>query len=225
MVLTSMGFVEKWMAAPQVIPPHLQINEFQRSMSRSYDPPRRNILTRCWRQLCNFLQTTSLLSPHPQPRQRDPRLSNPRHLDLLHKVPESGAKLQKHLSRARQDGWRPCLQLLAAQSKRRHLVAVASRPRFGCDSQARTPQLVWTSWRETQLGRNQLERHSWTGASYSPETSVMWCCRARTTKQVSHLTKRTPQIPQQTASTARLTPSQKFPNAYSPSCLSLHLVI
>src|SRR5271169_2206317 len=24
---------------------------------------------------------------------------------------------------------------------------VTYRPRFGCDSQARTPQLVWTSWR------------------------------------------------------------------------------
>jgi hypothetical protein len=43
---------------------------------------------------------------------------------------------------------------------------VAYRPRFGVDSQARTPQLVWASWRETQLCRNQLERHSLTGTSY-----------------------------------------------------------
>src|SRR2546430_6649975 len=52
------------------------------------------------------------------------------------------------------------------------VIAVASRPRFGCYSQARTPQLVWASWRETQLGRNQLDRdrHSWTGTSYSHET-------------------------------------------------------
>src|SRR2546423_12648735 len=49
---------------------------------------------------------------------------------------------------------------------------VASRPRFGCYSQGRTPQLVWASWRETQLGRNQLERHSWTGASYSHESGT-----------------------------------------------------
>jgi hypothetical protein len=39
-------------------------------------------------------------------------------------------------------------------------VVVAYRPHFGGDSQAHIPQLVWTSWRETQLGRNQLERHS-----------------------------------------------------------------
>jgi hypothetical protein len=32
--------------------------------------------------------------------------------------------------------------------------AVAHRPRFGGDSRARTPQLVWASWRETQLGRD-----------------------------------------------------------------------
>src|ERR1700739_1867169 len=37
---------------------------------------------------------------------------------------------------------------------------VASRPRVGCYSQTRTPQ----------LGRNQLDRHSWTGTSYSHET-------------------------------------------------------
>src|SRR5437868_1540786 len=37
---------------------------------------------------------------------------------------------------------------------------VASRPRFGCYSQART----------LQLGRTQLDRHSWTGTSYSHET-------------------------------------------------------
>jgi hypothetical protein len=48
--------------------------------------------------------------------------------------------------------------------------SVASRPRFGCYSQARTLQLVWTSWRETQLGRDQLERFSWTGTGYSNET-------------------------------------------------------
>src|SRR5271154_348554 len=53
-----------------------------------------------------------------------------------------------------------------------HALLVASRPRFGCDSQARTPQLVWTSWRETQLGRNQLDRLSWTGTSYSHETGT-----------------------------------------------------
>src|ERR1700756_484473 len=48
-----------------------------------------------------------------------------------------------------------------------HLIGVylvASRPRFGGYSQARTLQLVWASWRETQLGRNQLDRYSWTGA-------------------------------------------------------------
>ena len=45
------------------------------------------------------------------------------------------------------------------------LITVASKPRVGCYSQARTPQLVWASWRETQLGR-----HSWTGTSYSHET-------------------------------------------------------
>jgi hypothetical protein len=41
---------------------------------------------------------------------------------------------------------------------------VASRPRFGCYSQVRT--LV------TQPGRNQLERHSWTGTGYSHETGT-----------------------------------------------------
>jgi hypothetical protein len=45
-------------------------------------------------------------------------------------------------------------------------MSVASRPRIGSYSQARTPQLVWTSWRETQLGRDQPGRHSWTGISY-----------------------------------------------------------
>ena len=54
----------------------------------------------------------------------------------------------------------------------RHATIVASRPRFGGDSQARTLQLVWTSWRETQLGRNQLDRLSWTGTSYSHETGT-----------------------------------------------------
>src|SRR5256714_2500406 len=48
--------------------------------------------------------------------------------------------------------------------------SVASRPRVGGYSQARTPQLVWASWRETQLGRNQQDRYSWTGTSYSHET-------------------------------------------------------
>ena len=48
--------------------------------------------------------------------------------------------------------------------------AVASRPRFSRYWQARTPRLVWASWRETQLGRNQLDEHSWTGTSYSHET-------------------------------------------------------
>ena len=37
---------------------------------------------------------------------------------------------------------------------------VASRPRVGCYSQGRTPQLVWASW----------TGHSWTGTSYSHET-------------------------------------------------------
>jgi hypothetical protein len=65
-----------------------------------------------------------------------------------------------------------CTSLIAigfgesAQLVSHDLLFVASRPRFGCYSQARTRQLVWTSWRETQLGRNQLERHSWTGTSY-----------------------------------------------------------
>jgi hypothetical protein len=49
---------------------------------------------------------------------------------------------------------------------------VAYKPRFGGGSQARTPQLVWASWRETQLGRDQLEGFSWTGTSYSHETST-----------------------------------------------------
>ena len=44
------------------------------------------------------------------------------------------------------------------------VLSVASRPRLGGYSQARTLQLVWASWRETQLGRNQLDRYSWTGA-------------------------------------------------------------
>jgi hypothetical protein len=51
-------------------------------------------------------------------------------------------------------------------------VRVAYRPRFGGDSQARTPQLVWASWGETQPGRGQLERFSWTGTSYSHETGT-----------------------------------------------------
>jgi len=47
------------------------------------------------------------------------------------------------------------------------LYRVANRPRSGWGSQARTPQLVWTSWRgsggqepakEAQLGRDQLYR-------------------------------------------------------------------
>jgi hypothetical protein len=62
---------------------------------------------------------------------------------------------------------RPCFDLSAF-----NLCIVASRPRFGCYSRGRTPQLVWTGWRETQLGRNQLERHSWTGASYSHESGT-----------------------------------------------------
>jgi hypothetical protein len=52
------------------------------------------------------------------------------------------------------------------------LPSVAYRPRFGGDSQARTPQLVWASWRETQPGRDQLERFSWTGTRYSHETGT-----------------------------------------------------
>jgi hypothetical protein len=49
------------------------------------------------------------------------------------------------------------------------LIGVAYRPHFGGDSQARTLQLAWASWRETQVGRDQLERFSWTGTSYSHE--------------------------------------------------------
>jgi hypothetical protein len=45
-------------------------------------------------------------------------------------------------------------------------VSVVHRLRFGGDSQIRTLQVVWTSWRETQLGRNQLERLSRTGTGY-----------------------------------------------------------
>ena len=55
---------------------------------------------------------------------------------------------------------------------RNEVESVVYRPRFGGDSQARTPQLVWASWRETQLGRNQLERFSWTGTSYSHKTGT-----------------------------------------------------
>ena len=55
------------------------------------------------------------------------------------------------------------LQLHHVTQGRRCISSVAYRPRFGGDSQARTSQLVWTSWRETQLGRNQLDRYSWTG--------------------------------------------------------------
>ena len=36
----------------------------------------------------------------------------------------------------------------------------------------RTLQLAWTSWRETQVGRDQLEGFSWTGTSYSHETGT-----------------------------------------------------
>jgi hypothetical protein len=50
---------------------------------------------------------------------------------------------------------------------------VASRPRIGGYSQARTLQLVWTSWRETQLGRDQLERFSWTGIGYNRTRQVL----------------------------------------------------
>src|SRR5271156_3499176 len=49
--------------------------------------------------------------------------------------------------------------------------------------------------------------------------------RSPNNKAGSYLTKPAPQIPQQTASTAQPTPSRKCPNAFSPSCLSLHLLI
>jgi hypothetical protein len=42
------------------------------------------------------------------------------------------------------------------------VICVAYRPRFGGDSQARTPQLVWTSWRDSAgqelAGKAQLDR-------------------------------------------------------------------
>ena len=56
------------------------------------------------------------------------------------------------------------------------ILYVASRPRFGGYSQARTPQLVWASWKDPAgqelAGQAQLDRdrHSWTGTSYSHET-------------------------------------------------------
>jgi hypothetical protein len=55
----------------------------------------------------------------------------------------------------------------------RRVNSVASRPRIGGYSQARTLQLVWTSWRETQLGRDQLERFSWTGIGYNRTRQVL----------------------------------------------------
>jgi hypothetical protein len=42
-----------------------------------------------------------------------------------------------------------------------------NKPRFGCYSQIRKFQLVWINWRETQLGKNQLDRHNWTKAETS----------------------------------------------------------
>ena len=54
---------------------------------------------------------------------------------------------------------------LNADSWWQAFVDVANRPRVGCYSQARTPQLVGASWRETQLGRNQLDKHSWTSTA------------------------------------------------------------
>ena len=55
-------------------------------------------------------------------------------------------------------------------SARRTCLVLRVGPRIGGYSQARTLQLVWASWRETQLGRNQLDRLSWTGTSYSYKT-------------------------------------------------------
>jgi hypothetical protein len=49
---------------------------------------------------------------------------------------------------------------------------VAHKSRFDSDSQARTPQLVHTSWREIQLGRNQLECSARQGPAISHETGT-----------------------------------------------------
>ena len=57
--------------------------------------------------------------------------------------------------RAVKSGTRKAAQLRDEErAVRGYVRAVASRPLFGCYLQARIPQLVWTSWRETQLGRN-----------------------------------------------------------------------